>query len=112
MRLSTLLTALYATSALAALPYKGIDWSSLLIEEKAGKSYKNAAGQTQPLETILKANGVNTVRQRIWVNPRDGNYNLDYNVKLAKRAKAAGLGVYLDLHYSDSWAVRSLFFLY
>jgi arabinogalactan endo-1,4-beta-galactosidase len=27
----------------------------------------------QPLETILKNAGVNTVRQRIWVNPSDGN---------------------------------------
>ncbi|KAI8941081.1 hypothetical protein NX059_002321 [Plenodomus lindquistii] len=102
MRLTSLL--LFATSALAALPYKGVDWSSLLIEEKAGKTYKNSAGTTQPLETILKASGVNTVRQRIWVNPSDGNYNLDYNIKLAKRAKAAGLGIYLDFHYSDNWA--------
>jgi arabinogalactan endo-1,4-beta-galactosidase len=102
MRLPSLL--LLATTALAALPYKGVDWSSLLIEEKAGRTYKNAAGTVQPLETILKASGVNTVRQRIWVNPSDGNYNLDYNIKLAKRAKAAGLGIYLDFHYSDNWA--------
>jgi len=102
MRLLSLL--LLATTALAALPSKGVDWSSLLIEEKAGKTYKNSAGQTQPLETILKSSGVNTVRQRIWVNPSDGNYNLDYNIKLAKRAKAAGLNIYLDFHYSDNWA--------
>lgn len=102
MRFSSLL--LLATTALAALPSKGVDWSSLLIEEKAGKTYKNSAGQTQPLETILKNSGVNTVRQRIWVNPSDGNYNLDYNIKLAKRAKAAGLKIYLDFHYSDNWA--------
>ena len=66
MRFPSLLL-LFATSALAALPYKGVDWSSLLIEERAGKTYKNAAGVVQPLETILKASGVNTVRQRIWV---------------------------------------------
>jgi arabinogalactan endo-1,4-beta-galactosidase len=102
MRLTSLI--LFATTTLAALPFKGADWSSLLIEEKAGKTYKNAAGQTQPLETILKASGVNTVRQRIWVNPSDGNYNLDYNIRLAKRAKAAGLKIYLDFHYSDNWA--------
>lgn len=95
---------LFATSALAALPYKGADWSSALVEEKAGKVYKNAAGQTQPLENILKNSGVNTVRQRIWVNPSDGNYNLDYNLRLAARAKAAGLKIYLDFHYSDNWA--------
>ncbi|KAJ4374444.1 hypothetical protein N0V86_007309 [Didymella sp. IMI 355093] len=104
MRLPSFLSLLFATTALAALPYKGIDWSSLLVEEKAGKQYKNSAGQVQPLETILKNTGVNTVRQRIWVNPSDGNYNLDYNIKLAKRAKAAGLNIYLDFHYSDNWA--------
>jgi arabinogalactan endo-1,4-beta-galactosidase len=63
MRLPSLLTLFYAASALAALPYKGVDWSSLLIEEKSGKTYKNAAGQTQPLETILKNSGVTHVRQ-------------------------------------------------
>jgi arabinogalactan endo-1,4-beta-galactosidase len=88
-----------------SLTYKGVDWSSLLIEEAAGYSYKsgNKSGLTQPLETILKSSGVNTVRQRVWVNPTGGNCNLDYNIKLAKRAKAAGLGVYLDLHLSDTW---------
>ena len=102
--LPSLLTLLSATTTLAALPYKGIDWSSLLVVEAAGKQYKNAAGTVQPLETILAQTGVNTVCQRIWVNPSDGNYNLDYNIKLAKRAKAAGLKIYLDFHYSDNWA--------
>ncbi|KAH8722507.1 family 53 glycosyl hydrolase [Phaeosphaeriaceae sp. PMI808] len=103
MHLPTLLTLLLTTTTYA-LSYKGADWSSLLIEEKAGKKYKTSSGQIQPLETILKNSGVNTVRQRIWVNPSDGNYNLDYNIRLAKRAKAAGLRIYLDFHYSDNWA--------
>lgn len=88
----------------AALTYKGVDWSSLLIEEAAGKSYKTTGGTTQPLETILKSSGVNTVRQRLWVNPSNGNYGLSYNLKLAQRAHAAGLNVYLDMHFSDTWA--------
>ncbi|KAF1968241.1 arabinogalactan endo-1,4-beta-galactosidase-like protein [Bimuria novae-zelandiae CBS 107.79] len=104
MRLPSLLALLFVGPSYAALAYKGVDWSSLLVEEKAGRTYKNTAGQTQPLETILKASGVNTVRQRIWVNPSNGDYNLDYNLKLAKRAKAAGLKIYLDFHYSDTWA--------
>ncbi|KAF2260947.1 glycosyl hydrolase 53 [Lojkania enalia] len=104
MRLSSLIPVLFTTTALAALRDKGVDWSSLLVEERAGKTYKNTAGQTQPLETILKNAGVNMVRQRIWVNPSDGNYNLDYNIKLAQRAKAAGLKIYLNFHYSDTWA--------
>lgn len=93
-----------ASLAAAALTYKGVDWSSLTIEEDAGKSYSSASGSSGSLETILTDAGVNTVRQRIWVNPSDGDYDLDYNLALAKRAKAAGLGIYLDLHFSDTWA--------
>ncbi len=88
----------------SSLTFKGVDWSSLLVEEGAGYTYKTTAGSVQPLETILKTSGVNTVRQRLWVNPSDGNYNLDYNLKLAKRAQAAGLNIYLDIHFSDTWA--------
>ncbi|TGO51697.1 hypothetical protein BOTNAR_0347g00070 [Botryotinia narcissicola] len=94
----------FAPQVFAALTYKGVDWSSDSVEEKSGYTYKNTAGTTQALETILKASGVNTVRQRIWVNPSSGQYNLAYNLALAKRAKAAGLNIYLDLHFSDTWA--------
>lgn len=46
----------------AALTYKGVDWSSVKVEETAGYTYKTTGGTTEPLETILKASGVNTVR--------------------------------------------------
>lgn len=101
-QLTTLLGG--ASVASAALTYKGVDWSSVEVEEAAGISYKTASGTTEALETILAASGVNTVRQRVWVNPSSGSYDLDYNLALAKRAKAAGLGLYLDLHFSDTWA--------
>lgn len=96
--------AVFVAGVRASLTYKGVDWSSLLIEEAAGYTYKTTSGTTEPLETILKASGVNTVRQRLWVNPSDGSYNLAYNLKLAARAKAAGLNIYLDMHFSDTWA--------
>ncbi|KAK3330433.1 family 53 glycosyl hydrolase [Apodospora peruviana] len=105
MILASLSAILLGLSAVeAALPYKGVDWSSAIVEEKAGVSYKSASGTAQPLERILVESGVNTVRQRIWVTPSGGTYNLAYNIELAKRAKAAGLGVYLNFHYSDTWA--------
>lgn len=100
--LSTLLLGL--ATAVDALQYKGVDWSSVIVEERAGVRYKNVNGQEKPLEYILAENGVNMVRQRVWVNPWDGNYNLDYNIQLARRAKAAGLGLYINFHYSDTWA--------
>ena len=94
----------FLTVAHTALTYKGVDWSSLLVEEAAGKSYIGTDGNVKPLERILKNNGVNVVRQRIWYDPANGDYNLDYNLKLAKRAQAEGLEVYLDFHFSETWA--------
>jgi arabinogalactan endo-1,4-beta-galactosidase len=88
----------------ASLTFKGVDWSSVALEEAAGYTYKTTAGATEALETILKASGVNTVRQRVWVNPPSGDYDLAYNLALAKRAYAAGMKVYLDMHFSDTWA--------
>ncbi|OGE58180.1 hypothetical protein PENARI_c001G05116 [Penicillium arizonense] len=96
-------TQLFAPAS-AALSIHGADISSLLVEEGSGISYKNAAGTTGKLEAIVKAAGVNSIRQRVWVNPSDGSYDLDYNVKLAKRVQAQGMTTYLDLHYSDTWA--------
>lgn len=103
-------TSFFISTTQAALTYKGVDWSSLLVEERAGKIYRNAAGQQQPLEKILQSSGVNAVRQRIWNDPEDGNYNLEYNLELAQRAVESGLDVYLDFHYSDTWAGEFSFF--
>ncbi|CAE6356828.1 unnamed protein product [Rhizoctonia solani] len=106
MRLAALLPALAlcAERAAAALKYKGADISSLLMLEGQGKTYKWTDGYVEGFEWILQKSGANSVRQRVWVNPSDGVYNLDYNVKLARRVKATGMSVYLDLHYSDTWA--------
>lgn len=97
------LISVLSAVAQAALTYKGVDWSSVGIEEAAGISYKTTGGTTEALETILKASGVNTVRQRLWVSS-SSTYNLAYNLKIAKRAHAAGLNIYLDMHFSDTWA--------
>lgn len=95
------------------LTYQGADISSLLLEEKKGITYKSLNNEVKPLEIILANNGVNSVRQRLWVHPDNGVYDLEYNLRLARRAKNAGMGIYLDLFLSDTWAdpgdqVRSL----
>lgn len=78
--------------------------------EQSGAVYKINGRQKDPL-AILKENGVNYVRLRLWVNPYDENGNsygagtndLNRTIKLAKRAKKTGLKVLLDFHYSDFW---------
>jgi arabinogalactan endo-1,4-beta-galactosidase len=105
MRLSSLICLLTAAlPVLGSLKYKGSDWSSIITEERKGRSYSTTSGQTLSAEALLKASGHNILRSRIWVNPSNGDYNLAYNLKLAARAKAAGLMNYLDFHYSDDWA--------
>ncbi|EXM20745.1 Glycosyl hydrolase family 53 [Fusarium oxysporum f. sp. vasinfectum] len=89
-------------SRASPLQYVGVDWSSAMVEERDnGVVYKDAQGVVKPLETILVEAGVNMVRQRVFTV--DGDYGIDYNIKLARRASNAGLKFGLNLHFSDTW---------
>lgn len=79
--------------------------SALKINEDAGIVYYDH-GQAKDCVQIFKDNGWNLVRLRLWVHPsgRDGIVNdLAYDAAIARRAKAAGMKVLIDFHYSDSW---------
>lgn len=90
---------------------KGADISTLLEAEQHGAKFYNQNGQQQDAIAILKANGVNYVRLRLWVDPQDasgktyggGSNNLENTIALAKHVKALGLKLLLDFHYSDFW---------
>jgi arabinogalactan endo-1,4-beta-galactosidase len=90
---------LFSQGGAAATVYHGHDISSMLMLEAAGQKY-HVNGNQQPFDQIIQAAGADYIRSRIWVNPSDGNYDLSYNLALAKRAKALGLKFYLDFHYS------------
>ncbi len=83
---------------------KGADVSWLTEMEASGKKFYDAAGKEGDCLTILKGLGVNAVRLRVWVNPTDGWCNKADVVAKAVRAKALGLAVMVDFHYSDTWA--------
>ena len=97
MHLAFLLLSLFLSQALA-LNFRGSDLSSLLIVERNGVSFSDN-GQVQPFETILKNHASNTARIRVWTA---GDYNLNYGLQLAKRVKAAGMTLIIDLHFSDT----------
>jgi arabinogalactan endo-1,4-beta-galactosidase len=86
-----------------ALSVRGADISFTLQEEAAGTRYRDR-GRVQPVERILAGRGANFVRLRVWTNPPPGYSDEAAALALAKRAKRAGLGVLLNLHYSDFWA--------
>lgn len=77
-----------------------------LLEDSGTFFYADTArnNETRPAEDILGDGGMNGVRLRIWVNPTDGVYGLDYNLELAKRFQKKGYRLYLDFHFADSWA--------
>lgn len=85
--------------------YTGHDLSSLSILESSGAIYFNPQNQSSAAEDILSAGGMNTVRLRLWVNPpAPSDYDLAYVLALAQRFSAKGLHIYLDFHFSDTWA--------
>jgi arabinogalactan endo-1,4-beta-galactosidase len=104
---------------------KGVDISTLLEVEENGGVFYNEKGKEEDCLKILKDNGVNYVRLRLWNNPvftedqldedgnveyyageymGGGNNDLETTLLLAKRAKKLNMKIYLDFHYSDWWA--------
>src|SRR3954451_23989284 len=81
----------------------GGDLSFTLLEEEAGTVFTDR-GRARPVERIMADHGSNYVRLRLWVNPPAGYPNLETDLEMARRFKAAGMKLYLDFHYSDFWA--------
>lgn len=91
----------------AALPLNGADISSLPMLEGQGIKYSDG-GVVKPFEQILASHGHKLARIRVWTA---GTYTQSYAISLAKRAKAAGLKILVDLHYSDTCTfISALYF--
>jgi arabinogalactan endo-1,4-beta-galactosidase len=82
---------------------QGDDLSFATQEAAAGAVYSDR-GRVAPPERILAAHGSGWARLRIWVNPPAGYSDLPAVLAMARRAKAAGMKLLLDPHYSDFWA--------
>ncbi len=81
----------------------GADLSFMRQEQAAGTQFTDGGAAASPIQ-ILKAHGANYVRMRLWRNPPAGYSDLASDLALARQAKASGMKVYLDIHYSDFWA--------
>lgn len=83
---------------------RGADLSFLPEIEAEGTTFNNSANEPADVITILKGHGCNTIRIRLWHTPASAHSGLEEVIALADRVKAAGLKVFLDIHYSDTWA--------
>lgn len=68
-----------------------------------GSNLKDKNGVPKDLLTILKEQGLNSVRFRVWYPP-DGASGKNEVVRRSKEAHDRGFKVMIDFHYSDSWA--------
>lgn len=91
---------------------RGVDISSVLVEENSGVVYYNEAGEEQDIFQTLAENGVNYIRVRLWNDPYDengngyggGNNDTATAAEVGRRAAQYGMKLCVDFHYSDFWA--------
>ncbi len=93
----------------SAMPYiKGVDASWLPAMEASHVQFNDLNGKPTNAMTIFSKLGVQAMRIRLFVHPTNNPYNgwctLKDDIALAKRAKALGMKILLDFHYSDTWA--------
>lgn len=84
---------------------KGADVSWVTQLEKEGEKFYNKEGKpTECMQLLRDECGVNAIRLRVWVNPKDGWNGIEDVMVKARRAKALGLRLMIDFHFSDHWA--------
>ncbi len=81
----------------------GADVSFVPMMESWGTKWLDKTGKQKDILQILKEQGVNNIRLRVWT-VASGASSKQEVVAMCKRAKAKGMGVMIDFHYSDTWA--------
>jgi len=97
-------TPVYTPPVVSSVFVKGADISWVTQMESSSYKFYDKSGKQQDLFTLMKSIGFSAIRLRAWVNPSDGWCNTSDLVAKALRAKAAGMKIMVDFHYSDSWA--------
>jgi arabinogalactan endo-1,4-beta-galactosidase len=83
---------------------KGADISWITQMEASGRKFYDRNGKETECFSLMKSLGMNTIRLRVWVDPKDGWNGKNNVLAKAKRAKALNMKLLIDFHYSDSWA--------
>ena len=80
----------------------GADIGFVSQMESWGTKWLDKNGRQKDILQILKEQGINNIRLRVWTTT--GFCGKNDVVNMCKRAKAKGMGVMIDFHYSDTWA--------
>lgn len=85
----------------------GADVSWLTKMESEGLKFYTTGDTGEEMECMQLLRdycGVNSIRLRVWVNPKEGWNNIDDVVIKARRSESLGLRTMIDFHFSDTWA--------
>ena len=83
---------------------KGADCSALPEIVSENCKFYNEQGLNLDAISILKRNGCNTIRLRLWHTPSSKHCDLKEVSAFAKTIKAMDMKVWITVHYSDWWA--------
>lgn len=83
---------------------RGADLSYLPEIESAGTVFYDSTGTAMDPLQIFKENGCNTVRLRLWYQPTTVHSSFQEVLAFSKIVHNTGMKVWLDIHYSDTWA--------
>ena len=85
---------------------EGADISWVTEMESKGHKFYNAKGEERECTALMKELGLDAIRLRVWVDPKEqGNWcNIADLTAKARRAADLGMDVMVDFHYSDGWA--------
>ena len=90
----------------------GMDASCVPALEASGVKYFDHEGAEKDVYRIIRENGINYIRVRVWNDPYDGegngygggNCDIENAVAIGKRATEYGMKLLVNFHYSDFWA--------
>ena len=82
----------------------GGDISATTADESRGVYSADTTGKVTENTQLMKDYGMDAVRLRVWVNPKDGWSSKEDVLTMAKRAKDLDMALMIDFHYSDWWA--------
>jgi len=81
-----------------------VDISSYPEISNTNPTFYDLNGNKKDFLLILKENGVNTVRLRLWVNPINEHSGFNEVKQFSKELRDKGFKIWLTIHYSDTWA--------
>ena len=90
----------------------GMDASCVPALEASGVRYYDHQGTEKNVYQILRENGINYIRVRVWNDPFDengngyggGNCDIENAIVVGKAATEHGMKLLVNFHYSDFWA--------